>query len=653
MAFGLTVADYAVFGAYLLVVLAVGAWAARGQRTSDDFLAAGRRIPWGLLGLSLAVAGPAALYYCAIPNEAYTAGLKVLLVPALAWVAVPVVFWCLVPLYHNLDPDSVYEYLELRFNTATRTAAAGMFLLWHLLWLACILSLPPKALHLGTAASPPAVLIVLAVGLTTTVYTLLGGMKAAVWTDALKWLLMAAGLLVVVLAVRAPFAGEVGRIWDTAQKMGRGTVLDSSWDWSSTWSIWAAAPFLALLPLFFFMADQATAGRLLAAGHYRDMNRAVLLGAVLFCLMVPVMVYAGLGLLAVYDANAQEEMRPNWVVHAATDPNTGRPMIDSRTVIDGQTIRGLLADGAILDPNTGRPLRDIERVVDARGRVLIDQLATKEGRPHPDKPRDDRPANKIWEPRLRQGRDELFGWFVHRHVRQGLAGLVLAGLVAAAMAVLDSGLTAMAGVLVVDFHRRLGWAETWLARACRKAPDDLDEADELRLARPLVAVLGVLVTLIAICAMQVGDLLSFMVLLVSLFAGPLLGVYLLGLFTRRATAPAALGALAAGTAVSLWLVLGHYTAGTSALGWASPWKEPLGIFWPLPLGVAATFVVGYLLSHFVGRRKNRTELTGLVTGLGTWGVIAETDQPEQVAPPGQQDDVYWISGEEEEQGPWR
>ena len=649
MAFGLTAADYVVFGVYLLAVLAVGTWAARGQRNSDDFLAAGRRIAWAPLGLSLAVAGPAALFYCTIPGEAYTAGLKLLLVPALVWVAVPVVFWCLVPLYYNLDPDSVYEYLELRFSPAARTAAAGMFLLWHLLWLACVLCLPPKALHLGTAGSPPAILIVLAVGLTTTVYTLFGGMKATVWTDALQWLVMVAGLLVVVVAVRAPFASDVGRIWDTAQELGRGTVLDTSWDWSSTWSIWAAAPMLVLLVLFFFTADQATAGRLLAAGHYRDMNRSVLLGAVLFCLIIPVLVYAGLGLLAVYHVDAQEEMRPNWVVHSATDPETGRPLVDSRTVIDGHSIRGLLADKAILDPNTGRPLRDIERVVDADGRVLIDRLATWDSRPHPDRPR-----KRIWERRLRRGRDELLGWFVHRHVRAGLAGLVLAGLAAAVMAVVDSGLTAMAGVLVVDFHRRRGWAETWLARRCRKSPDELDEADQLRLARPLVAVLGILVTLLALAALEIGDLLGFMVLLVSLFGGPLLGVFLLGLFTRRTTAPAALGALGAGTFVSLWLVLGHYLAGTAALGWAWPWAAPLGIFWPLPLGTACTVVIGYGLSYFVGRRKNRTELTGLVAGLGTWGVIPEADGQEQVVPPGAQDEVYWIDSEEDgEKGPWR
>jgi len=630
-------------------VLAVGAWAARGQGTSDDFLAAGRRIAWAPLGLSLAVAGPAALFYCTIPGEAYTAGLKPLLIPALVWVTVPVVFRCLVPLYYNLDPDSVYEYLELRFSPAVRTAAAGMFLLWHVLWLACLLCLAPKALHLGTAASPPALLVVLAVGLSTTVYTLFGGIKATVWTDALQWLVMVAGLLVVVAAVRAPLARDVGLIWDTAQDLGRGTVVDTSWNWSSTWSIWAAAPMLALMTLFFFTADQATAGRLLAAGHYRDMNRSVVLGIVLFCVTVPVMVYAGLGLLAVYHVDAEEEMRPNWVVHSATDPQTGRPLIDGRTVIDEETIRGLLADRAILDPNTGRPMRDLERVVDADGHVLIDGLATWDIRPHPDRPR-----KRFAERRLRRGRDELFGWFVHRHVRAGLAGLVLAALAAAVMAAVDSGLTAMAGVLVVDFHRRWGWAETWLARRCHKTPGDLDEADQLRLARGLVAGLGVLVTLLALGALQIGDLLGFMVLLVSLFGGPLLGVFLLGLFTRRTTAPAALGALGAGTLVSLWLVLGHYLAGTGALGWAWPWAAPLGIFWPLPLGTAGTFLIGCGLSGFLGRRKNRTELTGLVAGLGTWGVIADTDQQEPILPPGAKDEVYWIDGEEEhDEGPWR
>ena len=635
--------DYAVLGICLLVMLGIGVWAARGQKESEDFLLAGRALRWWPLGPSLVLAGLMAVYYCGIPNQAYSVGLKLLLVPVLVWATVPLLFGCVIPLCHRLRLESIYEYLELRFDPATQTIASGSFIVWQLFWLAGVMCVPLAVFRPAGGPDVPVWAILIAVGATATLYTFLGGMKAVVWTDLVQLLLMAAATLLVIFAVWAHLDEGPGRIWEVAEKLGRTKILDTSRDLSADWSVWAVVPYLILVPMFFYVADQATVQRLLAAEESGQMKGSFLTGSALICLLVSMLVYAGLGLLTVYHDHAQTELPPYWVVNTARDPETGRPLIGPDTVIDAETVGQLVAEGAILDPNTNRPMTDTEELIDAEGRVSIDRLATRE---------------ITGERRLRAGSDELFARFVDRHLPAGLVGLVLAALLAAVMATVDSGLTAITTLLVVDFHRRLGWAERGLARFRGKTPGELDQTDELWLARPLVLVLGATVTLLALAASQVADVFGFLALLLNCFAGPLLGIFLLGLFTRRATGPAALAGAAIGGLAALWLTLGHHLAASySTLGWQWPWDKPLGACWPLPCGLAVTLLVGYTLSFLPAKRKSRQELAGLVLGLGPWGVLAETEDDWE-EDENDQDTLDWVKtefdpNEPNQPGPWR
>ncbi len=629
-----TFIDFSVFGLCLLAMLAGGVWGGRTRQTSDGFLLANRTMRSWPLGLSLAVGSAAAIYYCAVPMESYTAGLKLLLVPMMLWVTLPIVFWCVVPLCFGLELESVYEYLELRFDLPTRTAASGLFFLWQLPWLAGVLALPCAVLFPGAGLNAATLTILLAGGGITTLYTYLGGIRAAVRTDVLQLALMVAGLLLVIVAVWSSLESPA-RIWEVADRLDRNTIVNTSWDWSARWSIWAALPCMVLLPLFFYVADQATVQRLLAAADDHQMKRSLITGYVLLSLLVPMLIYAGLGLLAVYHDNARDEFRPNWIVNSAVDGETGRSLIGLNTVIDAETLPELLARKAILAPNTDRPMTDSGEIIDARGRINIDRLATRE---------------LTGERRLRRGGGELFSRFVRRHVPMGLAGVVLAGLVAAAMAVVDSGIGSLATLFAVDFHRRLGWAERWLAERRSKRPDDLDQADEFHLIRPLVLVIGVAIIGLSLVVVQLGNVLGLLIALLNVFAGPLLAVFLLGMFTRRATGPAVLTALVLGTLAAAWLTLGCFASDCSL--W--PWKTHLGVFWPLPLSVAGTATLGYGLSFVLGQRKDFAELTGLVAGLGPWGILVETE-PDQVQ---ETEGIRWIEDEPDNkenrrESPWR
>jgi Na+/proline symporter len=176
--------------------------------------------------------------------------------------------------------------------------------------------------------------------------------------------------------------------------------------------------------------------------------------------------------------------------------------------------------------------------------------------------------------------------------------------------------------LVMDIHRRYGVGKAWLARRLNKAPDDLTEADELWLGRPLTLLVGIAATLFSLLVAQVRDIFDIMVGVANAFGAPLLGVFLLGMFTRRCTAAGALAAMIGGGLCTVGLAAYNKLA---ANGLVPSDYAPHDI-WIVTIGTLATLVIGYAVSLFVGRRKTNRQLRGLVVGCGSPGVLASEEE---------------------------
>ena len=171
--------------------------------------------------------------------------------------------------------------------------------------------------------------------------------------------------------------------------------------------------------------------------------------------------------------------------------------------------------------------------------------------------------------------DRLLPAFIVRALPDGVSGLLVAALFAAAMSSMDSGISCVSTVLIHDFLKPL-----------RLAPRS--EAGELRLARALVLLLGAFATAAAFWAARFEQLIEAYTQLVSLFNAPVLGLFLLGLLTRRATFPGGL----VGTALAI-----------PATHWLS--TTPVHYAWRFPFSLAVTFAAGYAASLLLPRPRPR------------------------------------------------
>lgn len=176
-----------------------------------------------------------------------------------------------------------------------------------------------------------------------------------------------------------------------------------------------------------------------------------------------------------------------------------------------------------------------------------------------------------------KNKDTLLPYFVVMEIPVVLKGLVIAALFAAAMSSFDSGLNCLVAVLTVD----------WYGRIFRKKSDD---AQRLRFAQVLTYLLGIGITLGAI-GIYWGGLKSIIDMsnkFIGFFFGPMVGVFYLGVFTKRAkTWPTIIGAMMSlATILTIDLVSTHVMNG----------QRILSIYFYGSTSCILTVVIGYLLS---------------------------------------------------------
>lgn len=618
MLLALSSIDYAVLGFYLLAMMGVGVYFSREQRSCRDFFLAGRSMGWFPVGISIMATLLSALSYSGIPGEGYHVGLKFLAMPVAIWLLLPIISGVILPLYHRLGIYSIYEYLEMRYDSATRFLSSVIFVLWRLLWLGGVLYAPCKLLVIAAGLPIPTWWLMIVLGFVSTGYTYLGGMKAVIWTDVIQAVIMAAGVVLIIGSVWWQLDGGFHRLVEVTHGLGRTQVIDGSFDLSSKWSIWGILPHFFLASLSFYVADQITVQRYLTTKSVDEARRSFVLNCVSVTIMVPALALVGMSMLVFYHDHPNE-IRAIWVANVdnrtrqSIADDHGEPLVDWQTdLTDAAVVEELVAERRLLRPNSKQPFIDADELLMdtvAGPQVDVEKFVMRTP------PREGMHRGEIVL--HRRATDELLPHFITTQIRFGLAGLILAALFAASMSSMDSGLNSICTLVITDFHRRLGWGRSWLARRAKKPVDQLNEADELRLGRGLVLLIGVAATMFSLFVAQIGNIFDIMIGVVNTFGGPLLAIYLLGTFTRRTTARAAFWTLVTGTLFTVWLTVSNNYPGLSGL-W--PWSQRLNGIWPLPLGVAFSLAVGYGLSFFLGRPRNSSELRGLVVGIGQLGI---------------------------------
>lgn len=478
--------DWAVIFVYLAGMAGVGWYCYRreSRASTTGYFLAGRDIPGWAAGLSLYATGTSAISFIAIPAKSFATDWLYLGQSMIGLAGTVYVAFKIVPLIRRLGLTSVYHYLEMRFHPSVRVMGSALQVVFQLVGrMSIVLFLP--ALAIANVAGVSVVTSVILMGIVTTIYTFLGGMKAVIWTDVIQVFVMIGGALFAIGYIIYGIDGGLSAAWQIARDEEKMHTFDWAWQFTIP-TVWAFL-LLETFNVLTWPKDQVMMQRVLSTRDDKGARNSVL------------------------------------------------------------TLAAVVLPGNLLFYSIGTAL------------FVFYQT-------HPEK----------LNPLL--ATDATFPHFIAAELPVGVTGLIIAGLFAASMSTLSSGLNSVATMVSVDFYERF--------RPGRDAPGakipGANRAGTMRVATWVTLLAGILSTIAAVLLsfFDIKSLFDVSLRLTAVLGGGFAGCYALGMFTRRANWQGSL--IGTGASIIFATTMGSQISPILQTGFA----------------IATCIIVGYLASWF-------------------------------------------------------
>src|SRR4051812_40872713 len=165
----LSVFDWVVLAGALCFFTLYGLWRGRGSDTVDQYLLAGKTMPWYAMGLSIMATQASAITFISTTGQAYVDGMRFVQFYFGLPFAMVILSATAVPIFHRARVYTAYEYLERRFDSRTRALVTCVFLIQR--GLAAGISLYAPAVALSVILGWPDRLTTLLMGGLVVLYT--------------------------------------------------------------------------------------------------------------------------------------------------------------------------------------------------------------------------------------------------------------------------------------------------------------------------------------------------------------------------------------------------------------------------------------------------------------------------------------------------
>ena len=566
--------DWLVVGGYLVWIVWDGLRRTEGGDKVEGYFLANRSLPWWAVGLSVMATQLSAITLVGTTGQGYRDGMKFVQFYFGLPIAMLILSVTVVPFFYRAGVYTAYEYLERRFDVKTRTLTSALFLLSRGLQCGVIIAAP--AVILSIVLGWNLTLTVLAIGLPTALYTMVGGVQAVTWTDVKQMAVIIAGVLaaVVMLIAGLPDSVTVAHALTVAGATGRLTSIDFTFNLTDTYTFWSGMIGGTFLMLSYFGCDQSQVQRYLTAKSVSDGRRSLLMSAYVKIPLQALILLTGV-LVFVYYLFVQPPMLFNPVHDTAlkTGPHKEEYATLERRFSRAFTDRREAATAYAATQRTGNPvpiglMRQRFQAAEGQIRVIRSQAVEL--------------VKKVSGDTAYNDVNYVFPTFVTTQMPPGLIGLIIAAIFAAAMSSIAAELNSLSTATLIDFYKR-----HWKPEASDK--------HYMTVSWISTGVWGVIACGVAIFATNLGSLIEVVNRFGSFFYGSLLGVFVLAIGTKRAT----------GTGAFIGLI-----AGMSAVAFVAIYYPEISFLWHNVVGVVVVVVVGMTISPMT-RPGSRVQGAGI------------------------------------------
>ena len=289
--------DIIVFLLFTGGVVAFGCSFFKKKGTSEEFPSAGRSLPGWVVGMSIFATYVSSISYLGYPGKAFSGDWNAFVFSLSIPIASYFAARYFVPFYRSQDSISAYSFLENRFGPWARIYASSCYLLTQIARTGSILyllALPMNVLlgwHIQTIIVVTSVAIVL--------YSMLGGMKAVIWTEAIQGIILIGGALVCMFILLFDMPGGPVQTFSIAMEDGKFS-LGSFGSSLSESTFWVCLIYGIFTNLQNYGIDQSYVQRYHTAKNEKEAKFSALFGGYLFIPVSAVFFMIGTGLYAFY-----------------------------------------------------------------------------------------------------------------------------------------------------------------------------------------------------------------------------------------------------------------------------------------------------------------------------------------------------------------
>ncbi len=293
--------DIVVFFAYMIGITLFGGSFYKKNKTSSAFTLGNSSIPGWVVTMSIFATFVSSISFLALPGNAYLTNWNAfafsLSIPVAAFMAVKV----FVPLYRRINSPSAYSYMEDRFGPWARIYVSICYLLTQLMRVGTILYL--LAIALNAVFGWDIATIIIVTGIVVMLYSLLGGIQAVVWTDAIQGILLISGAVICAVYILFNMPEGPGQLFTIAMENDKfslgsfGTSLSES-------TFWVVLIYGVFINLQNYGIDQNYVQRYMASKTEKEAKRSAFFGGMLYIPVSLVFLFIGAALFSFYTSAA-------------------------------------------------------------------------------------------------------------------------------------------------------------------------------------------------------------------------------------------------------------------------------------------------------------------------------------------------------------
>lgn len=493
--------DWTIIVVYLAFMIFDGIRMTKHSKSVEGYFLANKSLPWWAVGLSVMATQLSAITLVGTTGQAYSDGMRFIQFYFGLPLAMIVLCITVVKFFHNANVFTAYEYLERRFDVKVRTLTSFFFLISRGLAAGVVVAAP--SIILSIVLGWNLVYTIFAIGLTTTLYTMIGGVQAVTWTDVKQMFVIFFGLFVCIFVIISYFPSGVGLTdgLQLAGAVGKLNTVDFKVDFTEQYTFWSGIIGGLFLAMAYFGCDQTQVQRFLTAKSVDEGRTSLLMSAFLkipmqfFILLIGIMVF---------------------VFYQFQKPPMIFNQVDAAKAVQMQEYKGLQ--------------ENYDKAFENRKQSAVDYLATdsseaKQKYIESHKQFTDA-RNQTVEAVKKENKsfndvNYVFPNFVLQNMPVGVIGLIIAAIFAAAMSTISAELNALATATTIDFYRRL------------VNPEGTDK--KLLLVGKFATLgWGIFACIVAVYSTNLGSLIEVVNKFGSFFYGSLLGVFALAFLFPRA-----------------------------------------------------------------------------------------------------------------------